>query len=277
MAFKKRTIIKISLTVLTFLVLLLVFGYYNLCAKYDLLVDQSTIESKLLQNQFDEILKKYDSLNLVIEKNEVAEVEKVVVAAQENKKFFLSTSWNINHENKSLENKINLLKSKINEDSDEIIKINTILTQNKKELAQLVSHKKNEYIGRHENLNAINLNARGVKILSDLYSKNREGKIQQIRVCFTLEGNEFVRNGNKQLYVQVVNPKNQIISVKDTHLEANNLKLTYSAKTEAMYSKKDLDVCTYVDLEADKTIKGKYIINVYNSFCKIGSTIFEYE
>ena len=277
MAFKKRTIIKISLTVLTFLVLLLVFGYYNLCAKYDLLVDQSTIESKLLQNQFDEILKKYDSLNLVIEKNEVAEVEKVVVAAEENKTHFLSTSWNINHENKSLENKINLLKSKINEDSNEIIKINTILTQNKKELAQLVSHKKNEYIGRHENLNAINLNARGVKILSDLYSKNREGKIQQIRVCFTLEGNEFVRNGNKQLYVQVVNPKNQIISVKDTHLEANNLKLTYSAKTEAMYTKKDLDVCTYVDLEADKTIKGKYIINVYNSFCKIGSTIFEYE
>lgn len=277
MAFKKRTIIKISLTVLTFLVLLLVFGYYNLSAKYDLLVDQSNIESKLLQNQFDEILKKYDSLNLVIEKNEVAEVEKVVVAAQENKKYFLSTSWNINHENKSLENKINLLKSKINEDSNEIIKINTILTQNKKELAQLVSHKKNEYIGRHENLNAINLNARGVKILSDLYSKNREGKIQQIRVCFTLEGNEFVRNGNKQLYVQVVNPKNQIISVKDTHLEANNLKLTYSAKTEAMYAKKDLDVCTYVDLEADKTIKGKYIINIYNSFCKIGSTIFEYE
>ena len=228
-------------------------------------------------DDFDEILKKYDSLNLVIEKNEVAEVEKVVVAAQENKKYFLSTSWNINHENKSLENKINLLKSKINEDSNEIIKINTILTQNKKELAELVSHKKNEYIGRHENLNAINLNARGVKILSDLYSKNREGKIQQIRVCFTLEGNEFVRNGNKQLYVQVVNPKNQIISVKDTHLEANNLKLTYSAKTEAMYTKKDLDVCTYVDLEADKTIKGKYIINVYNSFCKIGSTIFEYE
>ena len=113
--------------------------------------------------------------------------------------------------------------------------------------------------------------------MSDLYSKNREGKIQQIRVCFTLEGNEFVRNGNKQLYVQVVNPKNQIISVKDTHLEANNLKLTYSAKTEAMYAKKDLDVCTYVDLEADKTIKGKYIINIYNSFCKIGSTIFEYE
>ena len=145
MAFKKRTIIKISLTVLAFLVLLLVFGYYNLSAKYDLLVDQSNIESKLLQNQFDEILKKYDSLNLVIEKNEVAEVEKVVVAAQENKKYFLSTSWNINHENKSLENKINLLKSKINEDSNEIIKINTILTQNKKELAELVSHKKNEY------------------------------------------------------------------------------------------------------------------------------------
>ncbi|NHN27342.1 hypothetical protein FIA58_016800 [Flavobacterium jejuense] len=277
MPFKKRTFIKISFTFLTFLVLILFFGYYNICAKYDALLDQSNTENRLLQNQFDEILKKYDSLNVVLEKKEVVAVEGAIKNALEDSKIFNQNKNKPSNENKTLEKQIYSLKSKIREDSNEIISINGNITKNKKILSQLESCKKNESKAKHDKLNAINLNARGVKILSDLYSKSRDKKIQQIRVCFTLEGNEFVRNGNKQLYVQVVNPKNQIISIKDTYLELDDIKLIYSAKMEAMYNKKDVDVCTYVDLEADKTIKGKYIINIYNSFSKIGSTIFEYD
>lgn len=277
MSFKKRTFIKISFTILTFLVLLLFFGYYNICSKYDALLDQSNTENRLLQNQFDEILKKYDSLNVVTEKEAAVEVEKAIKNAMEDSKKFNQNVKNPTSDTKTIENQIYNLKTKIGEDSNEIIKINGNITKNKKILLQLESYKKNESKAKHDNLNAVNLNARGVKILSDLYSKSRGKKIQQIRVCFTLEGNEFVRNGNKQLYIQVVNPKNQIISVKDTYLELDNVKLIYSAKMEALYNKKDVDVCIYVDLEADKTIKGKYIINIYNSFSKIGSTIFEYD
>ena len=39
---------------------------------------------------------------------------------------------------------------------------------------------------------------------------------------------------------------------------------------------KDVDICTYVDLEKNKTIKGDYIINVYNEFSKIGTAIFNH-
>lgn len=96
-------------------------------------------------------------------------------------------------------------------------------------------------------------------------------------MCFTLQGNEFIRQGNKDIYIQVVNPKNQIISAEDTSIIFNNIKLVYSAKTEALYNQKDVDVCSYVNLEPNKTIKGKYIINIYNSFSKIGTTIFQYD
>jgi hypothetical protein len=77
--------------------------------------------------------------------------------------------------------------------------------------------------------------------------------------------------------VQVVNPKNQIISLGDTSVESDaNVKLQYSASVTTNYQKKDTDVCTYVDLEKNKTIKGKYKINIYHDFVKIGTTIFEY-
>lgn len=277
MTFQKRTIIKISFTVLTLFVLLLVFGYYNVCSKYDSLLDQSNTENRLLQNQFDEILKKYDSLSINIENQETKEVENAINTAIKDSEIFKSKGSNTTIENRALENQINSLKSKISKDSDKILSINQEILKDKKVLMQLESYRKNEGKVRHDKLNAINLNVRGVKILSDLYSKTKAKNIQQIRVCFTLEGNEFVRNGNKQLYVQVVNPKNQIISVRDTYLELDDIKLSYSAKMEAFYNKKDLDICTYVDLEPNKTVKGKYIINIYNSFSKIGTTIFEYE
>lgn len=277
MTFKKRTIIKISLTVLTFLVLALVFGYYNLCSKYDSLLDQSNTENRLLQNQFDEILNKYDSLSLSLEKEDEKGFENAVNVATKDAVKYSQMNQVATNEKSTLENQINSLKSKISKDSDRILAINKEILEDKKVLIQLESYRKNEGKSRHDKLNAINLNARGVKILSDLYSKTKSKNIQQIRVCFTLEGNEFVRNGNKQLYVQVVNPKNQIISVNDTYIELEDVRLNYSAKMEAFYNKRDLDVCTYVDLEADKTIKGKYIINIYNSFSKIGTTIFEYE
>ncbi|NJM80919.1 MAG: hypothetical protein HC854_17255 [Flavobacterium sp.] len=110
-----------------------------------------------------------------------------------------------------------------------------------------------------------------------MYSRTNSRKIQQIRVCFTLEGNEFVKYGKKDLYIQILNPKHQIISTENSFVELDDVKLMYSEKTEALYNQKDVDVCAYVDLESKKTIKGKYIINIYNSFTKIGSTIFEYE
>ena len=125
-------------------------------------------------------------------------------------------------------------------------------------------------------LNALNVNAKGVKIYSDAY-KMSDAKIQQLRVCFTLEENQLVTSGNKTIYVQIVNPKNQIISSGDMSVESeSNVKLQYSAAVNANYLKKDTDVCTYVDLEKNKTIKGKYKINIYHDFVKIGTTIFEY-
>ena len=127
-----------------------------------------------------------------------------------------------------------------------------------------------------DKLSALNISAKGVKIYSDNYSL-KDSKIQQLRVCFTLEENQLVKSGEKTIYVQIVNPKNQIISVGNTFLESDtNIKLQYSAFVNANYQKYDTDVCTYVNLEQKKTIKGKYKINIYHEFVKIGTTDFEY-
>jgi hypothetical protein len=173
-------------------------------------------------------------------------------------------------------NKIDLLKASINKDKDKVEVLTNRITSNTNKLKKLSIDDNKESDKQKNHLNAFNVNAKGVKILSDLYSSAPEKNIQQIRVCFTLESNEFIAKGDKKIYIQVVNPKNQIISVNKTSLETNQATFTYSEEVTAYFNQKDTDVCTYVNLEKNKTVKGKYLVNIYADFKKIGSTTFEY-
>jgi hypothetical protein len=82
--------------------------------------------------------------------------------------------------------------------------------------------------------------------------------------------------GTKKIYIQVVNPDGETISVNNTYVEQNDIKLHYSGFVEAFYNKKDTDVCAYVPLERNKIEKGTYKINIFNNFLKIGATTFQY-
>lgn len=134
---------------------------------------------------------------------------------------------------------------------------------------------KNKEIKNFE-LVAKNVHAKGVKIIIGTPNLSSKKPIEQLRVCFTLEGNEFIPKESKTILIQVVNPKGSIISANNTTVVKNNKTLIYSAEIAPFFNQKDTDVCTYVDLEKYKTIKGNYQINIYNNFKKIGTTTFEY-
>lgn len=272
MAFKRNNVVKISTLVLGVFFLFTLFNFYKVKTNFEAFKKKADTESKIRQNQFDEILTKYDSVSLLSISTEFPEDKKEI-------NFITDDSSDDNFENDanqySLEYQMKKLKLSIVENTNKLEDLTRKINDDKKSLKQLESLKSPEIKIKADKLSAININARGVKILSDIYSKSKGRKIEQIRVCFTVEGNEFVKKGDKKFYIQVVNPKNQIISVESTFIELKDIKLVYSAKVEALYTQKDTDICTYVDLEKNKTIKGKYKINIYNEFSKIGTAIFE--
>ena len=255
MARRKNKITKISILILMLLSLFLGVKYYKVLDEFNAYVQSSDLENKVLESQLTEILHKYDSLSV---KNKIDSLRfdeqiKLVQSGKASKKI---SKFN------SIEDSIVFFAKQQQSSKDVLSKINTVSNSKKgSKTAQLT---------------ALNVNAKGVKIYSDAY-KMSEAKIQQLRVCFTLEENQLAHSGNKTIYVQVVNPKNQIISTGNTSVESDtNIKLQYSASVNANYQKLDTDVCTYVDLEQKKTIKGKYKINIYHDFVKIGTSIFEY-
>lgn len=246
---KKNNAAKISILVLSLSLLFICLKYFKKSDDFNKYKESSNLEQKVLKSQLDEILHKYDSVTLKIRVDSLKFVEqlKIVQSGKYAKNEVLGA----------------FLEDAISREHQTNKKPNVVVS-------------KSSLFASMPNLNALNINAKGVKIYSDSF-KVSEVPIQQLRVCFTLEENQLINSGNKKIYVQIVNPKNQIISSGDMSVESeSNVKLQYSAAVNANYLKKDTDVCTYVDLEKNKTIKGKYRINIYHDFVKIGTTIFEY-
>lgn len=254
MPFSKNKIAKITIIILMLLSLFFSIKYYKVSDEYENYVEISDLERKVLDSQLSEILHKYDSISL---KNRTDSVNY-------NEQILLLQGGNSVYNN-----------SKLASTEDSIVSYAKLL-QSKTNSNKIKSNKTSGINPKTDKLSALNINVKGVKIYSDNYDL-KDAKIQQLRVCFTLEENHLVKSGQKTIYVQVVNPKNQIISTGNTSVESDlKVKLQYSASVEANYQKKDTDVCTYVNLEQKKTTKGKYHINIYHDFVKIGTTIFEY-
>ena len=232
-----------------------------------------SVEKAILETQLDEILVKYDDLKLDYE--QVKEEKEALIQnvnktnAKENTKLrFVSE--------KTTGGKIYNLKIRNEELEKEIAEIETQIISNKNKIAELKNHPLVEKVAIKE-LKAVNINARGVRVMSDLYKQDKPNKIQEIRVCFTLEGNEFVGKGHKKIYIQIVNPYNQVVSIDREKIEdeeGNVIK--YSSKVNTPYNQKDTDVCAYVDLEKNRTVKGTYQVNLFYDFKKIGSTNYHY-
>jgi hypothetical protein len=130
-------------------------------------------------------------------------------------------------------------------------------------------------VSTSRNLTTKNVSGNAIKIVSNnIIETKRFNYAQQIKVCFTLLENNNVFRGNKDIYIQIINPNKSIVSKSDAHIELDNKSLQYSAKTNVFYDNEELDVCVFVDSDKDKLVKGDYEINIFSGSNIIGNTAF---
>lgn len=270
MYFKQKNISKIIIGILVLFLLMSLFIHYKTSKNLNLFSKQSKEEIALLESQLNEILNKYDSLKIVSKKFEsTTEISNLNNALSNNNYSTLN--------NKNLNDQIKILKDSILINSKRIKVLEQRIKEHRKSITKLETIKKTDTkINTSGKLTATNVNAKGVKIYSDAYH-SAAAKVEQLRVCYTLNEDHLVSFGKKIIYIQVVNPKNQIISKQNSTIEFEDNKLMYSASQEVNYTQKDTDACAYVDLEPKKVISGKYLINIYHDFVKIGSTTFNFK
>ncbi|MEW5676702.1 hypothetical protein ABGT15_10340 [Flavobacterium enshiense] len=155
--------------------------------------------------------------------------------------------------------------------SKEIVQVQESVTGNKHLMAETVLVRKGKAgkanVTVSKGLKAINVNARGVRMVSDdVLETNSFSKIDQVRICFTLEENKNIEIGKKQIQLQILNPKKRYIDL-DNRAGSRLVKEIY-------YDRLKKDACIFVDLYQHELIVGDYTINLVHNEKVIGSTVF---
>lgn len=175
--------------------------------------------------------------------------------------------------NKKIDSLKLILKNKSDENESLINQINALINKNK-ELQKQNSITESILAGS-KTLTASNVHANGVRVVSSsIIETKRFSNTEQIKVCFTLLENKAALKGNKDVYVQVINPKNRVVSKNGAFVEIGDKSLYYSAKANILYNNKELDVCVLVDSNKSDVVKGDYEINIFSGTNRIGNTVF---
>lgn len=102
----------------------------------------------------------------------------------------------------------------------------------------------------------------------------RARRSDKIKVCFTVAKNMLTEAGDKELYVQVIDPKNNVLGSND-QIEFEDQVLNYSLISRFNYENRNLNICEYVSPPKDsKFEKGRYKVNVFSDKALISSSEF---
>lgn len=97
-----------------------------------------------------------------------------------------------------------------------------------------------------------------------LIPTERARRADKLRVCFTVPTNKLVGAGDKQFYVQVIDPNDNVLG-SNTRIAIGEKELFYSLISKFNYENNNLDICEFISARGnDKFEKGRYIINVFN-------------
>ncbi|WP_223034273.1 chromosome partitioning protein ParA [Hanstruepera marina] len=125
-------------------------------------------------------------------------------------------------------------------------------------------------------LGAVNLSGEGVieRTSGKLIPTERARRSDKIRVCFTVPKNTLVESGEQELYVQVIDPKNNTLGVNE-QVQFGEKTLNYSLVSKFNYENASLKVCEYVMSKGDENFeKGRYVVNVFNQKDLVSTTEF---
>ncbi|WP_029033948.1 hypothetical protein [Salinimicrobium terrae] len=130
-------------------------------------------------------------------------------------------------------------------------------------------------IDRAAQLKVSNLRGEGVieRNSGRLVENDRTRRVDKIRTCFTITPNSLATAGDKDLYVQVYNPNNELVGDQIAVQHEGGV-MVYSAANEVYYENEELDVCILANTNPDRLIEGSYKVLVYEGTNLIGATGF---
>ncbi|MDV7186244.1 hypothetical protein R3X25_03035 [Lutibacter sp. TH_r2] len=227
----------------------------SMIVKYEDAIAQKTSMSNELSIERDRIIALRDSIKGLKSTNyslirryrrEIAKLE------EKNRELFLLTET-LTKANDSLAVNLDSAQVKI---SEHIAKFDTLSLQNQ-ELIQKVA------IGSVLKVNKAKVIAMRERTSGKLVETSRARNTDAFRINFTVDKNEISEQGERNVYIQIVNSKGQTIAPKGELVLTEELTVNYSDSTTINYLNEEIDIISLVEVNRDNIEKGMYIVNVY--------------
>ena len=267
------------------------FSYtnYNTLKSQEQFLEQ---EKQLIQSELSDMLDRYDKI-----KKDNSNISEALQIAKTNTENALANLESANATIKTIldfKNQYYLIKEEnknLNQIIDSLNYTNQKLVETQKHTLNTLNEKQT-VISNLETTNA-SLNKKideaallvAASIDANAYKKATFGKkkitdkarrTKSIDVCITLSKNALVSEGEKDIYIQIVNPKNNVVGNKGS-ISFGDHNLIYSQKKVIDYTNENLDLCAIIEgTENDIPFaKGLYYVNVFHDDIRLGSTTFE--
>ena len=252
-------------------------------------------EKSLIQNELSEMISRFDTLDIENEElslqleasklkleqaldsiktlevtaNLLTHYKSKVQLLKEEKARILNLVNSLETQNKTLQTEVTQSKQQL---SSIKVKANTLKESNVK------LKKRNETLNKHivkaSQMQITMLDAKAVKRVSKnkVVTTDKAKRTNKLLVEFVIPKNDLITKGKKDIYIQIVNPNNNVVSKKD-EAKFGKQSLIYSKKLDVNFNNKDLAVSTFIDADKDEPFKqGVYFVNVFNKENRLAST-----
>ncbi|MGL2967088.1 hypothetical protein [Flavobacterium sp. XGLA_31] len=221
-------------------------------ATYDAALEENTSMSDELIAERDKVVKLMEELKKSKGDNASLQKYKSQYKALEVKmKDMMVQVDNLKKENQTLTTNLDSTKVVL-EDSK---KYNQVLVGQNEELAKTVE--------KGQKLSVTNLKTAAYKQRSSgkQIETDKSSRADLLQISFTIAENKIAKSGDKTYYIQVIDPKNNVLGDKAT-TSFGDTSLTYSFTTTVKYENKTVDVKE--QLPGKDFAKGTYFVNVFD-------------
>ena len=286
---------KIYLSVLTIIVVILIFWLFIQRSQLMNLVKDKETEKTELQHELDSVISEHNKIKLSFGalSDSLSLKDSIIQANAIEIRKLLDTQWEYNKVRKKLTMLQHIAQGYVQQ-MDSLYTINRELQNENERIRQEVKTEQSrnyslmkdkealsEKMNQAAFIKAYDVTVTPYKLKSGGNKEqvtDKATRTDRLRVCFTIGENPLVQSGKKIIYIRIQRPDYVVVtkSKYDTFI-FNGQTLSYSIREDISYQGKAINLCVnWTKKDNDKpAMKGRYVVYVYADDTEIGSGTFE--